>query len=167
MGNIMRVISVDNSQTDKNNHPYHIIELGPEESKFVKTNDGRTVKVKNLDKGITITAWDKREINGQTFAKMPEFDLKKEDQVEGNRVTRVVEQYEIDGNIVGTYSCFVIGDDQDKASWEAAVKATFNARQHPIVEANMPAPAFAPLRAELSGATEVAATEAKATAASM
>lgn len=153
----LTVVAIAAPVTDKNGIAYKQITVSTASQKLTFNEVGQATISRIMPRKGTFNAWEKNYPEMLNLARkkgveMEEltqedlksvsadfaYDLKVNDKLLGDVVTRKVEPYEVPNNdgevrVVDTYSCVVLGDTSDEESFEAAIKTTFQRNGRKLV----------------------------------
>jgi hypothetical protein len=123
----VKIIAREVSQ-DKNGKNYAKLTVETSGKKrIIDEETGEQILVNLPSRSTSVLAWEKNYLDEK-----PDFgwNLKVGERVAGDIVTRTVVPYEIpvdgdDSRTVNTYSCFVPGDTDERASFDAAIVRAF------------------------------------------
>lgn len=128
---LLTVVKVSEERQDKNGRNYKVITFqSPQHKEVVDQTTGEITLVRVPARRSSITRYQESYLDDQMHYM---YDAEMGEKVPGAIVTRSVDEYEIDGRPVSTYSTVVLGMTDDLA-FDAAIDAAFRSAGHNIAE---------------------------------
>ena len=128
---LLTVVKVSEERQDKNGRNYKVITFqSPQHKEVVDQTTGEITLVRVPARRSSITRYQESYLDDQMHYM---YDAEVSEKVPGAIVTRSVDEYEIDGRPVSTYSTVVLGMTDDPA-FNASIDAAFKSAGHDIVE---------------------------------
>jgi hypothetical protein len=128
---LLTVVKVSEERQDKNGRNYKLITFqSPQHKEVVDQTTGEITLVRVPARRSSITRYQESYLDDQMHYM---YDAEVSEKVPGAIVTRSVDEYEIDGRPVSTYSTVVLGMTDDPA-FDAAIDAAFRSAGHNIAE---------------------------------
>ena len=128
---LLTVVKVSEERQDKNGRNYKVITFqSPQHKEVVDQTTGEITLVRVPARRSSITRYQESYLDDQMHYM---YDAEMGEKVPGAIVTRSVDEYEIDGRPVSTYSTVVLGMTDDSA-FDAAIDAAFRSAGHNIAE---------------------------------
>jgi len=128
---LLTVVKVSEERQDKNGRNYKLITFqSPQHREVVDQTTGEITLVRVPARRSSITRYQESYLDDQMHYM---YDAEMGEKVPGAIVTRSVDEYEIDGRPVSTYSTVVLGMTDDSA-FDAAIDAAFRSAGHNIAE---------------------------------
>ena len=128
---LLTVVKVSEERQDKNGRNYKVITFqSPQHKEVVDQTTGEITLVRVPARRSSITRYQESYLDDQMHYM---YDAEMGEKVPGAIVTRSVNEYEIDGRPVSTYSTVVLGMTDDSA-FDAAIDAAFRSAGHNIAE---------------------------------
>lgn len=128
---LLTVVKVSEERQDKNGRNYKVITFqSPQHKEVVDQTTGEITLVRVPARRSSITRYQESYLDDQMHYM---YDAEMGEKVPGAIVTRSVNEYEIDGRPVSTYSTVVLGMTNESA-FDAAIDAAFRSAGHDIAE---------------------------------
>ena len=128
---LLTVVKVSEERQDKNGRNYKVITFqSPQHKEVVDQTTGEMTLVRVPARRSSITRYEESYLDDQMQYM---YDAEVGEKVPGAIITRSVNEYEIDGRPVSTYSTVVLGMTDDPG-FEAQVRAAFKFAGHDIAE---------------------------------
>ena len=128
---LLTVVKVSEERQDKNSRNYKVITFqSPQHKEVVDQTTGEITLVRVPARRSSITRYQESYLDDQMHYM---YDAEMGEKVPGAIVTRSVNEYEIDGRPVSTYSTVVLGMTNESA-FDAAIDAAFRSAGHDIAE---------------------------------
>jgi hypothetical protein len=128
---LLTVVKVSEERQDKNGRNYKVITFqSPQHKEVVDQTTGEITLVRVQARRSSITRYQESYLDDQMHYM---YDAEMGEKVPGAIVTRSVDEYEIDGRPVSTYSTVVLGMTNEPA-FDAAIDAAFKSAGHNIAE---------------------------------
>lgn len=128
---LLTVVKVSEERQDKNGRNYKVITFqSPQHKEVVDQTTGEITLVRVQARRSSITRYQESYLDDQMHYM---YDAEMGEKVPGAIVTRSVDEYEIDGRPVSTYSTVVLGMTNEPA-FDAAIDAAFRSAGHNIAE---------------------------------
>jgi len=128
---LLTVVKVSEERQDKNGRNYKVITFqSPQHKEVVDQTTGEITLVRVPARRSSITRYQESYLDDQMHYM---YDAEMGEKVPGAIITRSVDEYEIDGRPVSTYSTVVLGMTDDSA-FDAAIDAAFRSAGHNIAE---------------------------------
>jgi hypothetical protein len=126
---LLTVVKVSEERQDKNGRNYKLITFqSPQHVEAVDQTTGEITKVRVPSRRSSITRYQESYLDDQMHYM---YDAEINEKVPGAIVTRLVDEYEIDGRPVSSYSTVVLGMTNDPG-FETLINSAFNSAGHAI-----------------------------------
>lgn len=126
---LLTVVKVSEERQDKNGRNYKVITFqSPQHKEVVDQTTGEITLVRVPARRSSITRYEESYLDDQMQYM---YDAEVGEKVPGAIVTRSVNEYEIDGRPVSTYSTVVLGMTNEP-SFDAQINAAFKSAGHDL-----------------------------------